>query len=176
MKKLIRNSLIASVVAVAGVVSGAGASFAGSTTLDLNGTVPPSCNFDQASYSNSAPDVYGKGDGTTNELWWEGSFDVSCNHGGQVNITVDDVTESDTVATARELPEYYAEYFSVTDGSNYQTLWANGEMPNNTSSHTYNTGSLYYNFSLYVDTNTPSSTGLPAGDYSYTISMTAAPN
>ena len=85
MKNLLRNSLIASVVAVTGVVSGAGASFAGSAELELSGTVQPSCNFDSTEYSNSEPVIH-KRSGINTDMEWQGTFTVSCNHSGQVNI------------------------------------------------------------------------------------------
>lgn len=173
MKKLLRNSLIASVVAVTGVVSGAGASFASSATLDLSGSVAPSCDFDQASYSNSAGSVL-KTSGKNSDIRWTGNFNVACNHGGQVNITAS-VAESGQVATVRALPEYDEEYFRVSDGSTSQILWANGSTSATASPQPYNTGALSYTF--YLDTD-PSAgeTGLPAGSYGYTITMTAAPN
>ena len=177
MKKLLRNSLIASVVAVAGVVSGAGASFAGSAELKLNGNIPASCEFDQSNYSNSEISTTKTKDNIDTSIYWEGTFTVSCNHGGKVNITVDSVTESEQVAAIRKGSSLYGEYFEVFDSSIYQKLWANGLLSSVTPSpQPYNTGLLNYLFVLQVEPAAAGQTGIVAGDYGYTIQMTATPN
>lgn len=163
-------------MAVAGVVSTAGASFAGSATLDLSGTVESSCEFDESNYINSEPAITTNGISPNAGMLWVGTFIVSCNHGGQVNITVDSVTESGQVAATRNQSTYYGEYFAVDEDSTSQILWSNGSnIPTTPSPTPYNTGFLRYSFSLSTNPN-PGETGLVAGDYGYTIQMTATPN
>ncbi|MEO0935781.1 MAG: hypothetical protein AAFY21_19210 [Cyanobacteria bacterium J06641_2] len=174
MKNLLRNSLIASVVAVAGVVSGAGVSFAGSATLNLNANIPKSCEFDQSNYSNSSPKITQER-GIDVSFIWGGTFTVSCNHGGQVTITVDSVTELGQVAATQRQRSFRGELFQVNDGSKIQILYANGARAS--SPQPYNTGELGYKFLLETNPDfSNGETGLVPGDYGYTIQMTATPN
>ncbi|MDJ0736545.1 MAG: hypothetical protein QNJ47_21190 [Nostocaceae cyanobacterium] len=173
MKKLLRNYLIASVVAVTGVVSGASASFAGSATLDLSGTVTPSCNFDQASYSNNTPSF----EDANYDIEWSGQFNVSCNNGNQVNITVDNVTTSGEATAARSRAGYEGEALRLQDGTNTSVISVNGNADyfNSLVTNPLNQGTINYSFVL--DTGRiGGGQPLVAGTYGYNVTMTVAPN
>ncbi|MEO1764137.1 MAG: hypothetical protein AAFR83_19760 [Cyanobacteria bacterium J06629_18] len=176
MKNLLRNSLIASVVAVAGVVSGAGVSFAGSATLNLSSTVPGSCSFvdndndnDNAVYTNNEGAL--RENTTYESIYWSGTFPVLCNHGDKVNITVNSVNPSGKADTNRDESSYHGEYFKV----NGNVIWANGIYINSIlPPENYDTGRLSYEF-FVANKNGTDHTGLLPGDYSYTIQMTVTP-
>ncbi|MEO0843540.1 MAG: hypothetical protein AAF063_32295 [Cyanobacteria bacterium J06643_5] len=178
MKNLLRNSLIAAVVAVAGVVSGAGVSFAGSATLNLNANIPKSCSFgdsdnDNVVYSNDTPKI-SQQNGVNADIEWSGKFTVVCNHGGKVNIMVD-VTESGKVSGSSN-SNYLGAFFDVSNDNTEKRLWSEGSIPGDVvTSGTYDTGELDYSFSLYTSPQA-GDTGLVAGKYAYTIKMTATPN
>ncbi|MGB6295974.1 MAG: hypothetical protein WBF90_07280 [Rivularia sp. (in: cyanobacteria)] len=181
MKKLLCNSLIASVVAVAGVVGGAGASFAQST-LNLDATIEdstPSCEFDQSSYTNNEPEITdsnGDVDGINNaNIRWQGSFDVICNNSNQqLTINVDSVTPTGNVIATRTTGEYYGEYLTLGQNGSENFVWSEGSYSMSTNIQPFNTGTIDYNF--YLDTDpTSDADGLAPGDYGYVIEMTAVP-
>ena len=86
-----------------------------------------------------------------------------------------DVTESVKISTS-DMPNYLVSFFEVSDDNTKKRLWSEGSIPGTAvESAIYDTGELDYSFNLYTSPQS-GETGLIAGDYGYTIQMTATPN
>ncbi len=124
MQNLWRKSLVISGLAALGIVSSAGVSHAGTAVLNLNQNVALDCTFGSATYGNNSGNVTYSG-GFASSVTWEGAVSISCNHGGNVQISASSPTVSSTVTAARSLTTYTGEYLNV-GGANGTNIWKNG--------------------------------------------------
>ncbi len=173
MQNLLCKSLVISGLAALGMVSGAGASYAGTATLNADQVVSAVCNFTNSNYTNSSGTIASDtSSGLPVAITWQGTVGVNCNHGGNVTITTSQPTTSATVSTARGLSTYTGESLSI----NSVKIWEYKSGNNNLAPATL-LPSTSIPYTIGIST-TPASTGigLPNGSYNYTFTLTATPN
>jgi hypothetical protein len=172
MQKLLRQALVISGLAALGITSSAGVSHAGTATLNLNQNVALDCTFNSPTYTNNSGNVAYTG-GFANSVTWEGSVDIACNHGGNVQINATSPTVSPAVTAARSLTTYTGEYLSI-GGANGTNIWKNGNYLAQPSV-TLAPGTIGYKVQLNT-TPGVNGPGLANGAYSYSFTLTATPN
>jgi hypothetical protein len=170
-----RNSVLLGIAAFTTFATAAGftytgASYAGTAILNLSPTIAVDCAFNASSYTNSAG-VVNSSSGYPTNILWEGTVGITCNHGGNIQISSSSPSVSSAVSNARNLPAYLGEYFRVGDTN----VWKNGAYTANPSATLTPSPNIPYKIAL--DTN-PSTTGpgLANGLYSYSFTLTATPN
>jgi hypothetical protein len=169
MKKSLQV-VVVSAVAALGMVSGAGASYAGNTNLNLSRTIAIDCTFTSPNYFNSSGIVSLSGS-FAESISWEGVVGISCNHGGNVQVSAASPSVSSAVTNARSLPTYKGEYLSIS-GTN---IWKNGDYTADSSVSLAPSLSIPYQ-AVISTTPGASGPGLANGNYSYTFTLTATPN
>ncbi len=170
MQKLLRQALVISGLTALGMGAGAGASYAGSANLNLSRTIAVDCTFTSPSYSNGAGIVNLSG-AFAESITWEGVVGISCNHGGDVQVSSSSPSVTSAVTNARSLPTYKGEYLRIGDTN----IWKNGDYTADSSATLTPGLSIPYQAVL---STTPGANGpgLPNGSYGYTFTLTATPN
>lgn len=176
MKKLIRNSLIASVVAVAGAAGFAGEAKAQSADVDFNGTVGNACTITKdldgtMEINPTDSSLLDARDGTPGEIT------VNCNTTG--TIEVDELTPQSAAAIdLAAQPQYFAgaELWETSDLTGTQ-IAANYTGDDGTGATDSGPGVIAPNGTdqkLYVSAfaRDASGTPIPAGTYDYTTTIT----
>ena len=162
MKAILRNSLLATLVAATGIVLGAGSAFAQAVSEDVNfdGLVGNACTFsnpqdgsltDNGSLSSNAP----------------GSVDLLCTGGASLSVSLpnDNGSSPDISATA---PNMEASVENQAQG-----IFANNSL-NGGSNPSFIGGPV--NTTLEVNMFIDANGGfVPAGSYNYTVTVTATP-
>lgn len=171
MKKLLCNSLVASVVAVAGATVFASQANAQSVDVDFNGTVQDSCEINKVRDGNLNLQDDGKTLGSLGVAQWVdpngGAIKVNCTGSGIFSITTPEPVSNDAINLSNK-PNYRAK----------NTLWrtvANTkyELTSQGPSAPYalngNEEEMYVNMIVY------NSEAVPAGDYTFktTVTLTA---
>ncbi|QSJ16375.1 hypothetical protein JYQ62_32365 [Nostoc sp. UHCC 0702] len=170
MQKLLCKTLVVSGLAALGITSYASASYAGTANLNLSRNIAIDCTFTNPSYNNASGVVNIAGS-FAESITWEGVVGISCNHGGNVQVTSSTPSVSSAVTNARSLPTYKGEYLSIA-GTN---IWKNGDYTADSSVSVAPSLSIPY---VAVLSTAPGSTGpgLTNGNYAYTFTLTATPN
>jgi len=171
MQNLLCKTLVVSGLTALGIASCAGVSYAGTADLYLSTAISLGCNFTSSTYNNPSGVVSVPGN-FAESITWEGYVGVTCNNGGNVQISSSPTTVSQAVSEARTLSTYKGEYLSV-GGTN---IWKQGSSYSAESSVTLAPNpSIPY---VVVLRTTPGSSGpgLTNGNYSYRFTLTATPN
>jgi hypothetical protein len=142
----------------------------GTATLNLSRSIAVDCIFTSPNYFNSSGVVNLSGS-LAESITWEGVIGITCNHGGNVQISAASPSVSSTITTVRSFPSYQGEYLSI-GGSK---IWKNGNYTANNSVTLAPSLSIPYQAVLSVTPNT-SGLGLSNGNYTYTFTLTATPN
>ncbi len=175
MNKLICNSLIASVVAVAGATTFAGQANAQSADVPFTGTVPNTCTFGtvlpgEMKLSSTDKNVLDARNGKPGEIT------VTCNTTG--NIKIDPLTpQNPTAVSFSQKPKYFsgAELWKTANlsGSSFIGTYVGGGQNTGPKSITSNGAPQTFYVAGYVRDD--SGTAIPTGTYNYktTITITA---
>ncbi|MCM0591005.1 MAG: hypothetical protein KA716_12570 [Gloeotrichia echinulata DEX184] len=171
MQNLLRKALAVSSLTALGIASCAGASYAGNANLNLSSTIAIDCAFNSYVYNNSSG-VVSVVDNFAESITWEGYVGISCNHGGNVQVSTSSPSVSSPVTAARALPTYKGEYLSV-GGTN---IWKQGDFYTAESSVTVPPSASIPYVAVLSTTPGTSGPGLRNGSYGYTFTLTATPN
>ncbi len=171
MQNLLCKTLVVSGLTALGMASCAGVSYAGTATLNPSRTITVDCTFTSSTYNNPSGVVSVPGN-FAESIKWEGTVGITCNHGGNVQISTSSPTVSSAVTSTRLLPTYKGEYLSV-GGTN---IWKQGTSYSAESSVTLAPNSSIPYVAVLSTTPGSSGPGLANGSYNYTFILTATPN
>ena len=182
MKKLFRNSLIASVVAVAGATTFAGEANAQSVDVDFSGTIGNTCEITKLKDGKLAArdndDIYIDARPVVATRAELGEVSVNCNGSGAVTLGSLTPTSADAT-TLSQVPGYGYLLSVSTDPNNIYSSALDqlnngslGTIPNG------NTNVLNLNGSaqtLYLNVVATGGTTIPGGNYAFRTTVTITP-
>lgn len=179
MKKLLRNSLIASVVAVAGATAFAGQANAQSVDVNFNGTVGNTCEITKlkdgklgitdlrqsGEFLTSSPTESSKG-----EL---GEIEVNCIGSGEISVTAPTPISADAQALVNTGIEYNPNVYILNSDSTLVTSAGRGFQSPIKGPETLALNGTPQKLDVYmfIGTNNPT----PAGNYQYSTTVTITP-
>ncbi|MEM1394166.1 MAG: hypothetical protein AAGG00_12900 [Cyanobacteria bacterium P01_H01_bin.150] len=174
MKKLLRNSLIASVVTVAGVVSGANNAMAvDSDPIEFTGTIPGSCTFGTPTSGTLLE--YTEQSVTVANLYSNKSAEISltCNTGATIEVKgfQEEIPIGMTINKDRNVSTQEGWLIEVTDESDNDTrLYPDGSKSEAIIKLNAFEEDLTVRLDVYYE-----ETSLKPGTYTYRTTITATP-
>ncbi|NEU71378.1 hypothetical protein PI95_001970 [Hassallia byssoidea VB512170] len=172
MRKLIRNSLIVSAVAVASATASVGKVHAQTADIDFNGTVGKTCSItkngdgkigvsdNNDSILTSRPDESSQGSLTT--------VTVNCNGSGVISVSPLTPVSTDAIALSQKSGYYAgAELYNDANAASLLTTTSTTINPNGTPKEVY--------VHAFARDNTNGGTTIPTGTYSFRTKVSVTP-